>query len=87
MGIADFVRHRYPIDGLAIDDLTDALAVLANSPDIGAPRILRIEALHDGQLLVESGFQAAVRAGSGKSILMRRTEAGWAVVEVGRWKS
>jgi hypothetical protein len=56
MGIADFVRHRYPIDGLSIDDLTDALAVLAHSHDIGAPRILR-------------------------------TEAVWAVVEVGRWKS
>lgn len=88
MGIGDFTgRWRYPIDGVSVEDLSAALAAVAASPDVGEARVLRIEAGHDGHLLVQTGFQAGPRAGSGSYILLRRNETGWAIIEVSRWKS
>ena len=87
MGLGNFMGRQYPLDGLSVEDLTAALALVAASPDVGEVRVLRIEAGHDGHLLVQTGFQAGPRAGSGRYFLLRRTETGWAIVEVSRWKS
>ena len=68
MDMVDFMRPKYPIEGIPVDDLAAALSVMKASPDVGDVRVLRIEAMHDGHLLVQTGFQAAIRAGSGKSV-------------------
>src|SRR5262249_9015214 len=87
MGLEDFMRPRFPLDGIPAADLAQAFSVLVAVPDVGEARVVRLEARHDDHLLVETGFQAETRAGSGKYILLRRTGAGWAVVEVSRWRS
>jgi hypothetical protein len=87
MGMEEFRRPRLPLEGIPAADLVEALAVLAAAPGVGEARVLQLEARHDDHLLVETGFQSGVRAGSGRYILMRRTDAGWAVVEVSRWRS
>lgn len=83
----EFMRPRYPLNGVSIDDVAAALAVVAASPDIGQARILQIEAVRDDHLLVRTGFLAGIRAGGGRCVLLRRTETSWTVVEVSRWKS
>lgn len=81
------MKRKYPIDSVSVEDLTAALAVVVASDDVGEVRILRIEAGHKGHLSVETGFIAGPLAGSGRSIVLRRTESSWEIVEDSRWIS
>ena len=87
MGLEDFMRPQFPLVGLPIADLTAALAHLELDPEVDVTRILKGEARHDGHLLVQTGVQSGSRAGAGKCILLRRTDHGWTVMEVGSWRS
>lgn len=87
MNLSDDERRRYPLEGVTADELAAALGVMAASPEAGRGRILRVDDLGDGRLLVQTGHQAGIRAGTGKSFLLRRTEACWSVAKVSRWIS
>ena len=72
MGLADYDRPRYPLEGFPVDELAAALVAMVASPEVGQVRVLRVEARGDGHLLVQTGFQAGIRAGAGKYVLLRR---------------
>lgn len=87
MDLSEHDSRRYLLEGVSVEELAAALAVMAASPEVGQARVLRVEDRGDGRLLVQTGFLAGIRAGAGKSVLLRRAAAGWSVAEVSRWKA
>jgi hypothetical protein len=66
--------------------VSSGLAVVATTIP-GDTRVLRLDTRSDGYLFVETGRLAGPRAGAGRQLLLRRTDAGWVVAEEASWKA
>lgn len=85
----DFLRIKYPLAGIPVSDLVAALAVVAAAvpSEHGEPRVLQLDTPQDGMLHVQTGSLAGMRAGSGRHIVLRRTEHGWEIATITTWRA
>ncbi len=87
MATAATIRARFPMIGLDAAELTAALVLVAQSPQITEKRVLSVAVQAEGFLLVQTGEQRSPRSGSGQVVLLGRNGDGWQIVETSAWRS
>lgn len=89
MNLNEYARREYPILGVPVSELVAALAVVeaAAPAHYGETRVLQLDTRREGYLHIQTGSLTGMRAGGGKDVLLKRTDAGWEVIEVSTWRA
>jgi hypothetical protein len=85
--LSDLFTRRFsgPVVGLSIDDLIDALRVVASMEGNLDKRVMSCRVTDSGMVYVRTGEWPGPMAGGGANFLLKKTEEGWVVIETSGW--
>lgn len=80
-------QTKYPFVGIPIEDLQQALQLIAGSDQVVDKRVMGFRLYDDGHLLIKTGEQRAELSGGGDEVLLRKEGSQWVLLETSRWFS